>query len=115
MDETSVKNKAKEAKTVVEPAIQRDFEMVLVVKPDLDEGKFNAIVENVKKMISGLGGTISDIGPWGKRRLAYPIKGASEGTYVLAHFKMEPSKNRELEAKLRITDDISRHLLIKLG
>jgi small subunit ribosomal protein S6 len=115
MDETSVKNKASKKNAIAEATAMRDFEMVLIIKPELDEARFNATLENVKKMISGLGGTVSDMQPWGKRKLAYHIKGVGEGTYVLSHFKMEPLRNRELEAKLRITDDVARHMLIKLG
>jgi small subunit ribosomal protein S6 len=115
MDETSVKTKASGKNASAEAATMRDFEMVLIIKPELDEARFNATLENVKKMISGLGGTVSEVQPWGKRKLSYTIKGVSEGAYVLTRFKMEPSRNRELEAKLRITDDVARHMLIKLG
>ena len=94
---------------------QRDFEMVLVINPEADGEKFDSILDNINQLITGLGGEVSDVEQWGKRKLAYPIKDLAEGNYVLIHFKMEPSRNRELEAKLKISEDVARHLLVRLS
>jgi small subunit ribosomal protein S6 len=80
----------------------------------LSEEKLTAAIENVKKFITGKGGVISDTKSWGKRRLAYPIKHAIEGNYILLKFTMKPDQNRELETSLRISEDVLRHLLVKL-
>jgi small subunit ribosomal protein S6 len=93
----------------------RDYEMVLVINPEAAEEKIDTILNNVKQLIIGLGGIISDVEQWGRRKLAYPIKSLSEGNYVLTHFRLKPSLSRELEAKLRISDEIPRHLLISLS
>jgi small subunit ribosomal protein S6 len=93
----------------------RDYEMVLVINPEAAGEKFDAILSNVNQLITSLGGTVSDVEQWGKRKLAYPIKSLSEGNYVLTHFRLKPSLSRELEAKLRISEEIPRHLLISLS
>ena len=103
------------ASTADEEKKQRHFEMVLVINPEADGERFDSVLDNINQLITGLGGEVSDVEQWGKRKLAYPIKGLTEGNYVLTHFKMEPSKNKELEAKLKISEDITRHLLIKLS
>ncbi|HEX78731.1 MAG TPA: 30S ribosomal protein S6 [Dehalococcoidia bacterium] len=107
------KTKDKETKAK-EDNKQRDFEMVLIIDPEAEGEKFNTILDNVNKLISGLGGEVSGVEQWGKRKLAYPIKGLTEGNYVLTRLKMEPSMNKELEVKLKISEDVIRHLLIKL-
>ena len=94
---------------------QRDFEMVLVINPEADGEKFDSIMDNVNRLISGLGGEVSEVEQWGKRKLAYPVKGLTEGNYVLMRFRMESSQNKELEAKLKISEDVARHLLIRLS
>ena len=68
----------------------------------------------VSQFITGRGGTVSDIERWGKKRLAYPIRHFWEGSYVLTRFKLPPVHNKELEANLRISEDILRHMLVKL-
>ena len=70
--------------------------------------------ENIKKFITDRGGVVSDTQLWGKRRLAYTIKYSQEGFYVLLKFTMKPNLNRELEANLGISEDILRHLLIRV-
>jgi small subunit ribosomal protein S6 len=90
------------------------YELTVILRPDLGEEKLTATVENVKKFITGKGGVISESKSWGKRRLAYPIKHAIEGNYILLKFTMKPDQNREMETNLRISEDVLRHLLVKL-
>jgi len=92
-----------------------DYEMVLVISPDVGEEKFEARIDNISRFITEKGGVISDIERWGKRKLAYPIKHFIEGSYVLTRFKLNPASGKELEASLGISEDVLRHLLIKTG
>ncbi len=91
-----------------------DYELVLVISPEVAEEEFEATIDNVSRLITGKGGTVSDIERRGKRRLAYPIRHFVEGSYVLARFKLEPAFGKELEANLRISEEVLRHLLIRL-
>ena len=93
----------------------RDYELVLVISPEVAEEEFEATIDNVSRFITEKGGIISDIERWGKRRLAYPIRHFVEGSYVLARFKMKPASGKELEANLRISEEVLRHLLIRLA
>ena len=92
----------------------RDYEMVLVISPEVAEGEFEATIDDLSRFITGRGGAISDIERWGKRRLAYPIMRFVEGNYILARFKLKPEFGKELEADLRISEKLLRHLLIRL-
>ena len=92
-----------------------NYELVFIVSPEVEEERFESAIENVTQFITGRGGIISDIKQWGKRRLAYPIKHFGEGNYVLARFKLKPEHNKELESNLKISEDVLRHLLIRLG
>ena len=93
----------------------RDYELVLVINPEVAEEEFEATIDNVSRFITGKGGIISDIERWGKRRLAYPIRHFGEGSYVLTRFKLKPAFGKELEVNLRISEEVLRHLLIRLG
>jgi len=93
----------------------RDYELVLVISPEINEEEFEATIDNVSRFVTKNGGTISNIERWGKRRLAYPIIHFVEGSYVLARFKLRPAFGKELEANLRISEEVLRHLLIRLG
>jgi len=99
----------------VEDKQLRDYELVLINSPEIEEEKISATMDSVTRLITGKGGVISDVEQWGKRKLAYPIKQSVEGNYVLIRLKMKPKLTKELEASLQISEEVLRHLLIKLG
>ena len=92
----------------------RNYELVLIVSPQLNDESFDATIDKYSRFITGKGGTVEDTQRWGKRKLAYPIKHFGEGNYVLFKFRMKPAVSRELEANLRISEEIVRHLLVKM-
>ncbi|MFC1971892.1 30S ribosomal protein S6 [Chloroflexota bacterium] len=93
----------------------RDYELVLIIKPDVAEEALEATLDNLGKYITETGGTVSNIDRWGKKKLAYPIKHFLEGQYVLTQFKMSPASGKQMEANIRISEDVLRHLLISLN
>ncbi|HEY87315.1 MAG TPA: 30S ribosomal protein S6 [Dehalococcoidia bacterium] len=93
----------------------QDYELVLIVSPEVGDEALDATIDNVSKFITGSGGTISNVERWGKRRLAYPIKHFREGSYVLTQFRLKPVLSKEFETNLRISEEVLRHLLVKLG
>ena len=107
------KGKSKSAaKTKDEPL--RDYELIFIISPEVEEEKMGAAIDNVTQFITGKGGTTPEVEQWGKRKLAFSIKRFTEGSYVLARFKMKPELTKELEANLQISEEVLRHLLVKL-
>jgi small subunit ribosomal protein S6 len=92
-----------------------DYELVYILSPDLADDALESRVNTISQFITTREGVIADVQKWGKKKLGYPIKHFIEGNYVLAKFKMSPSKAKELEANLRITEDVIRHLLVVAG
>ena len=93
----------------------RDYELTLIINPEFSEEEFESALDNIRRFITDRGGVIADIENQGKKRLAYPIKHNNEGNYVLAKIQMEPTLGNELESSLMISEDVIRHLLIKLN
>ncbi len=98
----------------VEDKELRDYELVFIISPEVEDEAMETTVGSVSQFITGKGGIVSSEERWGKRRLAYPIKHFLEGNYVLTRFKMKPIWSKELEANLQISEEVLRHLLIKL-
>jgi ribosomal protein S6 len=46
--------------------------------------------------------------------MAYPIKRHTEGNYVLTNLPLDPEKTKELEQGLLISEEVLRHLLVRL-
>ncbi|TET40207.1 MAG: 30S ribosomal protein S6 [Dehalococcoidia bacterium] len=93
----------------------RDYELVVIISPEVAEEEIPGALEKIGRFITERGGSISEVNQWGRRRLAYPIKNFMEGNYVLTQFKMEPGLTADLEASLGISEEILRHLLVRLG
>ena len=91
----------------------RDYEILFIVRPELDDEQVAAAVETVSKLIQNLGGTHENSNVWGKRRLAYEVAHLREGYYVLTDFKLEPDRVPELEATIKISDTVFRHLVVR--
>ena len=87
----------------------------MVISPEVADEGIPAVVEKVSQFITVRGGNVTEVNQWGRRRLAYPIKHFTEGNYVLTRIKLEATATAELEAGLRISEDILRHLLVKIG
>jgi small subunit ribosomal protein S6 len=89
----------------------RRYELMLLLRPDLEDDKLQSAVEKVTRAIVNGGGSLSKVSPWGKRRLAYPIQHLREASYFLIHFDIEPGEVREIERGLLISEEILRHLV----
>ena len=91
----------------------RDYEVLYIVRADLDDEKVQDAVKRVNTLIQRSGGTIDKTNLWGKRRLAYEVKHQKEGAYVLQDFQLDPDRVPELEAALKITEEVLRHLVVR--
>ena len=109
-----VTNKIEEQESKAEEGPSNTYELLLIVSPALGDEELEARLEKVGNMITEKGGTVESVNKWGKRKLAYPIKHCTDGNYVLVNFSFDPILCRQLEASLRISEDILRHLLINI-
>jgi small subunit ribosomal protein S6 len=91
-----------------------DYELVMIVSPEIADEAVPATVERVQQFIAEQGGEVKGVDPWGRRRLAYPIAKHREGSYVVAQLSLDPQRLSALEENLKLSDDVIRHLVVKL-
>jgi small subunit ribosomal protein S6 len=102
-------------KTVTKKAErQGNYEMVVIISPEIADEQLETVINNMSTFITGRGGTVVEVARWGKRMLAYPIKHFNSGTYFLIRFTLKTGACKELESNLKISEQVLRHLLIKL-
>lgn len=92
----------------------RDYEVVIILQPDLDETAVGEAIERVKSWITDAGGSIEKVDLWGKRRLAYRIRKQRDGIYVLIQAKMETSFTAELERNLQLLETVMRFMITRM-
>ena len=88
------------------------YEILFVIANALDDERKEAAIEVVKGVISD-GGEVTRVEVIGTRRLAYPIEKKTEGYYVLVEFNAPTELPKELDRKLRISDDVVRHIIVR--
>jgi small subunit ribosomal protein S6 len=90
--------------------LPHDYEILLMLDPELPEERQDEIVARTRELIENGGGTWVGHDPWGRRSLAYPIEKKTDGIYHLVQFDAEPETLDELSRILKITDGVMRHL-----
>lgn len=94
--------------------ILRDYELALVLSPELEEEGVTSIVDRFTQMVTNGGGEVKEIDRWGRRKLAYPIRRHLEGHYIVTQLRLQPHQARELEANFRLWEEVLRHLLVRV-
>ena len=88
-----------------------NYEVMFIIDPALEDDAKEATIEAVKGIIAAEG-EVGNTDVWGMRKLAYPIQKKSEGYYVVIEFKAEPTLPKELDRRLKISDNVIRHIII---
>ena len=78
----------------------------------MDEER-TAVLDRTKEIIEGDKGVIVNVDEWGKRRLAYEIKGVQDGVYYIMYFDAEPKTLDEVTRVLGITDSVLRFMPVR--
>ena len=90
-----------------------DYEILLMLDPELPDERQTEIVTRAREAIERDGGSWDKHEPWGRRRLAYEIDHKGEGSYHLLTFAAEPATLEEISRVLKITDGVMRHLAVR--
>ncbi|MFQ3580624.1 MAG: 30S ribosomal protein S6 [Chloracidobacterium sp.] len=98
--------------------LDRLYEVMFVLDPDLAEEETDKIVEALSGQISGQGGVVNKVEKIGRQRLAYMIRKGSrkfyEGFYVLLHVNGTGREIAETERRLRVLDPVIRFLTVRV-
>ena len=94
--------------------MSRTYELVFIVQPELEEDGLNALVDRIQQVMIDNGGQVQKVEHMGRRKLAYAIDKRTEGYYVLIHSSLDGAAIGELERSLRLSEDVLRHLLVRL-
>jgi small subunit ribosomal protein S6 len=89
----------------------RDYELGLVINPEIGDEQTRAVVERVTQVITANTGQVVRVNAWGRRRLAYPIEHHRDGLYFFYDLILDPQSVVEIERNLRVNEAIIRHLL----
>jgi small subunit ribosomal protein S6 len=87
-----------------------EYEILLLLDPDIAEGRQDEVVARTRELVERSGGTWDLHDVWGRRKLAYEIGHKGEGTYHLLQFSCDAETLDEISRVLRIDDAVMRHM-----
>jgi small subunit ribosomal protein S6 len=92
----------------------RQYELVYILPPDTTEQQVTELHEQLEAVVSRMHGQIEKTENWGRRRLAYEIAHQKEGVYVLEVINGSGELMKELDRRLRVMDQVVRHLVVRV-
>ena len=89
------------------------YELLYILPAKYTEAEAKVMADKISGIVTANGGTVSETHDLGKRRLAYPIKHARNGQYILTFFEAEPKSIAKLNDTFRLSTDLLRHLIVE--
>ena len=92
----------------------RQYELILIIQPDLDEDETKGVIDRVQSMVTANGGQILKTDLWGLKQLAYEIQDFRDGYYVYMEVEFSPEFGTEIKQNLRYVEPVIRHMLTRI-
>lgn len=86
----------------------RNYDMVYVIKPDLEPDAVKAVVDRMNQRIQEQGGTIEVVDVWGRKRTSYRLGKYRDGLYVHTRFALPTDKVAEIRRLAALTEEVLR-------
>jgi small subunit ribosomal protein S6 len=94
--------------------MNRAYELGFIIASNVQEAETQTVIGTVRGWVEQLGGEVTNVDQWGRRRLAYPIEDFRDGYYVFFKMDFPPQQVNELERNLRLAEHVLRHLVVRL-
>ena len=89
------------------------YELALVINAKIEDDARTDAIEKIKALIEKVGGEITNVDEWGKKKLAYEIQKMREGYYYFIQFDASAECPAEIERRVRIMEPVMRYLCVK--
>jgi small subunit ribosomal protein S6 len=97
----------------LENTMQRTYEIMFIVRPDLADEDVDKLVATMETNITNAGGNIAGTQRMGKRRMAYPVRKFQDGNYILFNVEGPGSVIKEAERRLRVAEQVIKFITVR--
>ena len=92
----------------------RTYEVIFIIRPDIEEEELNKLVTQFEGVVAGAGGKIGKVDRMGRRRLAYRVGRYQDGHYILFLLEGTGDTVKELERRLGVTDSVIKFMAVRI-
>jgi len=93
--------------------MNRTYEVMYIVRPDIDEASLDALVEGFNAVVTNGGGEVTNAEKMGRRRLAYTVRKFQDGQFILLTITADGKVVLELERRLRVTEQVIKFITVR--
>ena len=97
-----------------EVEMNRTYEIMFIVRPDVEEAELDKLIETFSGYVTGGGGSVKTTEKMGRRRLAYTVKKFNDGFYVLLVVDAPASLVSEIERRLRVSEPVIKFITVRM-
>jgi small subunit ribosomal protein S6 len=94
--------------------MNRTYEIMFIVRPDVEEAELDKLVETFSGYVTTGGGVVKTTEKMGRRRLAYTVKKFNDGFYVLLIVDAPASLISEIERRLRVSEPVIKFITVRM-
>ncbi len=93
----------------------RYYELIYIVNSNVERKKIDQVMKEISSRLENTESKIINHVLWGKKKLAYPIKGNTYGNYILLHYEGGDNKKiNEFDSWLKLSGLVIRHMIVRL-
>ena len=93
----------------------RYYELIYIVNSNVERKKIDQVMKDIDSRLEKAESKIINHIVWGKKKLAYPIKGNTYGNYILLHYEGgDNNKLNEFDSWLKLSGLVIRHMIVRL-
>ena len=93
----------------------KGYEVTYIIDPGVSEENVPKVVDKYSEYVTKNEGQVVNIDNWGKRKLAYEIKGRTEGVYITMKFNSSAKATHELKRIMGIDEEIVRNVVLRIN
>ncbi|MBE6157680.1 MAG: 30S ribosomal protein S6 [Firmicutes bacterium] len=90
------------------------YEVMFIVRPDMEEAEIKKTAEDMKKVLTDKKAKIVEEKAMGQRELAYEINKFKTGYYYLYVVEANADAISEFDRVVRINESLLRHLVVRV-
>jgi small subunit ribosomal protein S6 len=94
--------------------MNRTYEIMFIVRPDVEEAEIDKLIEGFSANVTNGGGEVKSVEKMGRRRLAYTVRKFNDGFYILLNIAAEGSLITEIERRLRVSEQVIKFITVRM-